>query len=575
MPQESKIHVGEGFRRMKLRKKAERPSSFYRAPEIQERGRSLERDSSQEIIGLGISTPDEQETPDTGSREWSDEEMTEDPKIQNYSSRRPRPPVFRRNTEKPKPAVLPPYGDPVVAIQDVLVYGGVLLPVGREGDGLLVRVSTDQVRAVRETHRLKREEKEKHDRELDQFVANSEQLQRETELGSEEAQGKLDKDLGAKETNFESVPNTDGAQESKPSQKPPLVDSPHHGYVIDSDSDSESDVSSSAGSDTSVRTAFRTRDRSTTPRPGDNTEDTDSLGKSHSFVAHPLPPVPTFPPSDFLEPTNPDDHEEFVSLNDPSITKHLADALRNIYSGDMAAQNPAMANSAAPYTLGGGMPSAGHHSDMQHIWSLVQELSSVLQQNREHYDELQDGLARAQTRPIENGVLTNGDANVPHAPHASSDVDTTALQAQLSDALSRITELETECKEANQVIDYAEEIVEKFKQQIREYATSHQSATIALHAHYNSLLETSRNETIQAQLTHQAWQASLMRLSEYLRLAQRAHEEGSLPYRRRIAALKEENRILRAKAGWEPASDSENSDDEDDVFDEGIEAESA
>lgn len=97
----------------------------------------------------------------------------------------------------------------------------------------------------------------------------------------------------------------------------------------------------------------------------------------------------------------------------------------------------------------------------------------------------------------------------------------------------------------------------------------------ALHAHYNSLLETSRNETIQAQLTHQAWQASLLRLSEYLRLAQRAHEEGSLPYRRRIAALKEENRILRAKAGWEPASESEGSDDEDDVFDEGVEAESA
>ncbi|KAG9629449.1 hypothetical protein KCU64_g17459, partial [Aureobasidium melanogenum] len=160
---------------------------------------------------------------------------------------------------------------------------------------------------------------------------------------------------------------------------------------------------------------------------------------------------------------------------------------------------------------------------------------------------------------------------VSHAPHASSDVDSAALQAQLSDALSRITELETECKEANEVIDYAEEIVEKFKLQVREYAHSHQSATIALHAHYNSLLETSRNETIQAQLTHQAWQASLLRLSENLRLAQSAHEEGTLPYRRRIAALKEENRILRAKAGWEPASDSENSDDEDDVFDEGIE----
>ena len=87
--------------------------------------------------------------------------------------------------------------------------------------------------------------------------------------------------------------------------------------------------------------------------------------------------------------------------------------------------------------------------------------------------------------------------------------------------------------------------------------------TIALHAHYNQLLETSRSETIQAQLIHQDWQASLMRLSEDLRLAGRHHEEGTLPYKRRIAALQEENRILRAKAGWEPASETDDSEDED------------
>lgn len=50
------------------------------------------------------------------------------------------------------------------------------------------------------------------------------------------------------------------------------------------------------------------------------------------------------------------------------------------------------------------MPSAGHHSDMQHIWSLVQELSSVLQQNREQYDELQDGLTRAQVKLDHNDM---------------------------------------------------------------------------------------------------------------------------------------------------------------------------
>ncbi|KAG9679316.1 hypothetical protein KCU99_g3115, partial [Aureobasidium melanogenum] len=558
MPRESNTHVGEGFRRMKLRKKAERPSSFYRAPEIQERGRTLERDSGQEGlglgIGLGISMADEESIPEKADSEWQGEEMADDPKIQNYSTRQPSL-LIRRKTERAEAAVLPRADDPVVAIQDMLLGGGALLRTGREEDEGLMCVSVDAVRRIRDGRQREREEKEEHQQELDQFVANFEQSQHQEQLASERPQeGQiLDRDPPAKETEFESVPNTDGAQESSQTQ-----------------SSHRRDRSSSVGSNTSSRTAFRTRDTNTTPRPGDIGIN-KTLGKSQSSVARPLPPLPTFPP-DLLDPSHPNDHEDFVSLNDPSIRHHLARALSNIYSGDMAAQNPAMANPAAPYTLGGGMPSAGHHSDMQHIWSLVQELSSVLQQNREQYDELQDGLARAQPRPTANGVLTNGDANVSHAPHASSDVDTTALQAQLSDALSRITELETECKEANQVIDYAEEIVEKFKLQVREYAHSHQSATIALHAHYNSLLETSRNETIQAQLTHQAWQASLLRLSENLRLAQSAHEEGTLPYRRRIAALKEENRILRAKAGWEPASDSENSDDEDDVFDEGIEA---
>jgi hypothetical protein len=156
MLRESKFHVGEGFRRMKLRKKAERPSSFYRAPEIQERGRSLKRDSSHEGIGLGISTSDDQKTPDKPNKEWPDEDMTEDPKIQNYSSRRPR--VFVRcNTPKGIPIKHPRYGDPVVAVQEVLMHGGVLLPVGREEEGLLLRVSTDQVRAVREKRRRERE----------------------------------------------------------------------------------------------------------------------------------------------------------------------------------------------------------------------------------------------------------------------------------------------------------------------------------------------------------------------------------------------------------------------------------
>jgi len=40
-------------------------------------------------------------------------------------------------------------------------------------------------------------------------------------------------------------------------------------------------------------------------------------------------------------------------------------------------------------------------------------------------------------------------------------------------------------------------------------------------------------------------------------MATKEKSEESLPYRKKIAALKEENRLLRAKAGWDPPSDSE------------------
>ncbi|THY93230.1 hypothetical protein D6C92_05462 [Aureobasidium pullulans] len=529
-------------RRTRAHNYVEKPSSYYRAPEIQATGKSLDRSMNQapQNIGLGIGL-DIGEWGDQSthqSNEWDAEEMTENPRVQNYSSRSTTSVLRRRSLRVEQVPDIPRWDDPVSAVREVLMDGGLLLRAGHTG---LMRVTVEQVHAVRERRRREREARDKHDRELDDYVAKREELQQRGE--------------------FTELASNDGASEASGNQ---ATTSTQASCVGDSDSDGDN---SSSGSDSSVHTVFRLRDGNTTPRPSD----TISIGKIES---RPLPPIPTFPTSDPLKSAHAEDNEEFVSLNDPSIKVHIAHALESLYTGIMAAQNP-MANATAPYTLGGGMPSAGHHSDMQHIWTLVQELSSVLQQNRERTDELQDGLARAQTRPAENGLLTNGD-NASHAPqHAPSDVDTSAIQAQLSDALSRITELEAECKDANEVIDYAEEIVEKFKQQVQEYSRSHQSATIALHAHYNSLLETSRNETIQAQLTHQAWQASLLRLSEYLRLAQRAHEEGSLPYRRRIAALKEENRILRAKAGWEPASESEGSDDEDDVFDEGVEADSA
>lgn len=84
---------------------------------------------------------------------------------------------------------------------------------------------------------------------------------------------------------------------------------------------------------------------------------------------------------------------------------------------------------------------------------------------------------------------------------------------------------------------------------------------VALHQHYTQLLAQSRSETVEAQLTHQAWQAALQRLSEGVRSALKSSEEEKLPEKKRIAALREENRVLRAMVGWQPPTPD--SDDED------------
>ena len=46
-------------------------------------------------------------------------------------------------------------------------------------------------------------------------------------------------------------------------------------------------------------------------------------------------------------------------------------------------------------------------------------------------------------------------------------------------------------------------------------------------------------------------------MAEYARVALREQADGSLPYLRRIAALKSENRVLRSLAGWEERGPNE------------------
>lgn len=243
----------------------------------------------------------------------------------------------------------------------------------------------------------------------------------------------------------------------------------------------------------------------------------------------------------------------------------------------MAQNNGMGAGNAAMYTGMNGsiMPSAGHYADMQTLMQNMETLSGWLQQNREEWTQLQDGLSRVERMqdrlPREEMPQQNGDAagmirallfariyllRLTSLAHDDGPT-TTQLSAALSAAQTRISHLESTLNTHAHLQTLYEETLADATERIRQYTFEQQQHTLALHKHYTHLLSESRNETIEAQLTHQAWQGHMGRLSEGLREAMKAREEERRPWLGRIKGLKEENRVLRRMAGWEAVEDSD------------------
>lgn len=91
---------------------------------------------------------------------------------------------------------------------------------------------------------------------------------------------------------------------------------------------------------------------------------------------------------------------------------------------------------------------------------------------------------------------------------------------------------------------------------LRPYAYNATQANLALHKHYQGLLEQERATSMQLRLEHAEWQAGLGRVAEYARGALRVQGESERGLRGEIKGLKEENRVLRRLAGWEERAES-------------------
>ena len=150
------------------------------------------------------------------------------------------------------------------------------------------------------------------------------------------------------------------------------------------------------------------------------------------------------------------------------------------------------------------------------------------------------------------------------APPDPSAPTITSLQRSLDAANNRIAAYEKAHEDHNRLQALYEDTLTEATERIRNYVFQQSDYITSIHKHYTHLLEEARGETVKAQQIHQDWQRSLSKLNEELRRAVTAREEEKNPFTRKVSALKEENRVLRGLAGWEPA-EGDSSDEEEGV----------
>ncbi|KAF2822145.1 hypothetical protein CC86DRAFT_301469 [Ophiobolus disseminans] len=208
-----------------------------------------------------------------------------------------------------------------------------------------------------------------------------------------------------------------------------------------------------------------------------------------------------------------------------------------------------------------GLPSGGQQTDMNHLWAVVQQLSQVLEDNKQQTAGIVNGVNAVRARAAEESGAVNGnggfrqvngelDAATRHAEIAHLQSQLTSTQTHLSTLSSSNTALQS------LLTDY-ENALTLLLDKLRPYAYNQTSSILALHKHYQKLLEEERGVSMQLRLEHAEWQAGLGRVADYARTALKSQGESEEGLRREIRGLKEENRVLRGLCGWEDREDDE------------------
>lgn len=100
---------------------------------------------------------------------------------------------------------------------------------------------------------------------------------------------------------------------------------------------------------------------------------------------------------------------------------------------------------------------------------------------------------------------------------------------------------------------------------VRPFAQQHSQALLSQKAHYLRLIEEERNQNLELRLEQTRFQESASRINDNLKEAMKALTEAELPYIRKIAALKADNKALRRICGVPLMDDSDDDGEEEEI----------
>ncbi|KAI9836515.1 MAG: hypothetical protein M1838_005012 [Thelocarpon superellum] len=219
-----------------------------------------------------------------------------------------------------------------------------------------------------------------------------------------------------------------------------------------------------------------------------------------------------------------------------------------------------------PGVPGGGVnvfpTAAGHQLDLNHLWGQVQELSGVLERNRESTQGLVRRVGEVRSRAkaaseadgdgqsfngLLRGLLINGDGeNGVHPP----DPHTRIQELESSNAL-----LESENTDLATLVSTYENALARILDQLRIYAHEHTLATLAIHKSYTQQLAVERATNLELRQDYCEFQGRISSLARVVREGLRYEEDDGTGQAEGLKAveawaeIQNENRVLRGLVG--------------------------